>query len=286
MSSLDVITDAIRALSMETPAEQGLHLPEGASLPSLRSLRSLMEHVRGALFPRFFGSEVSVHVGSIYALLKEQVANGLALDAEHRTENMSKSAEEISLLFLQRLPEIKRLLLTDVEAVVHNDPAVDNPAEALFCYPVILEMTYYRTAHELLRLGVPMLPRIITELAHSDTGIDIHPAAQIGEYFAIDHGTGVVIGETTVIGNHVTLYQGVTLGAKNFQYDDEGHPMNIPRHPIVEDNVTIYSNTSVLGRIRIGHDSVIGGNVWLTHDVPPFSRIMQGKFSAEQSSKN
>jgi serine O-acetyltransferase len=138
-------------------------------------------------------------------------------------------------------------------------------------------MLYYRTAHELYLLGVPVIPRMLTEYAHSMTGIDIHPAAVIGDHFAIDHGTGVVIGETTIIGSHVTLYQGVTLGAKNFSYDTEGHPLRIPRHPILEDNVTVYSNASILGRITIGEGSVIGGNVWLTHSVPKHSRILQGK---------
>jgi serine O-acetyltransferase len=126
-------------------------------------------------------------------------------------------------------------------------------------------------------MGVPVIPRIITEQAHSKTGIDIHPGAQIGEYFSIDHGTGVVIGETTIIGNHVSLYQGVTLGAKSFKYDENGNMLNVPRHPIIEDHVTVYSNASILGRITIGHDSVIGGNIWLTHSVPPFSRILQTK---------
>jgi serine O-acetyltransferase len=124
---------------------------------------------------------------------------------------------------------------------------------------------------------VPVIPRIITELAHSETGIDIHPGAQIGEYFAIDHGTGVVIGETSIIGNHVTLYQGVTLGSKSFKKDSDGNMLNIPRHPIIEDNVTIYSNASILGRITIGHDSVIGGNIWVTHNVSPNSRVLQSK---------
>ena len=138
-------------------------------------------------------------------------------------------------------------------------------------------MIHYRMAHCLLKLGVPILPRIITELAHSLTGIDIHPGAQIGEYFSIDHGTGVVIGETAIIGNHVQLYQGVTLGAKSFKFDENGNPINIPRHPIIEDNVVIYSNTSVLGRITIGHDSIIGGNVWLTLDLPPHSKFFQNR---------
>jgi serine O-acetyltransferase len=138
-------------------------------------------------------------------------------------------------------------------------------------------MTHYRIAHKLHQLQVPVIPRIITEQAHSKTGIDIHPGAQIGEYFAIDHGTGVVIGETAIIGNHVTLYQGVTLGAKSFKYDENGNMLNIPRHPILEDHVTVYSNASILGRITIGHDSVIGGNIWVTHSVPPYSRIQQSK---------
>jgi serine O-acetyltransferase len=142
-------------------------------------------------------------------------------------------------------------------------------------------MIHYRTAHELLLLGVPVLPRIITERAHSLTGIDIHPGACIGEYFSIDHGTGVVIGETTVIGNHVNLYKGVTLGARNFVMDECGNPINVPRHPIIEDNVVIYSNATVLGRITIGHDSVVGGNVWLTNDIPPHSRITQQKASSD-----
>ena len=132
-------------------------------------------------------------------------------------------------------------------------------------------------AHTLLRLGIPVLPRMLTELAHSDTGIDINPGAEIGEYFAIDHGTGVVIGQTCIIGKHVTIYQGVTLGARNFTLDGAGHPMNIPRHPVIEDSVTIYSNASILGRITVGQGSVIGGNVWLTSSVPPNSRILQSK---------
>jgi len=145
----------------------------------------------------------------------------------------------------------------------------------IFCYPAIRALVNYRIAHELLKLGIPLIPRIISEIAHSETGIDIHPQAQIGEYFSIDHGTGVVIGQTSIIGNHVQLYQGVTLGAKNFTLDDNGLPIDVPRHPIIEDDVTIYSNSSILGRITIGKGTVIGGNVWLTNSVPPNSRILQ-----------
>jgi serine O-acetyltransferase len=177
--------------------------------------------------------------------------------------------------FEERIPEISRLLHTDVAAVMHNDPAVTSREEVILCYPAIKEMVHYRTAHELLKLGIPTVPRMLTEMAHSETGIDIHPAAEIGEYFAIDHGTGIVVGATSIIGNHVMLYQGVTLGAKNFRYDADGNPINEPRHPILEDNVTVYSNTSILGRVRIGHDTIIGGNIWLTHDVPPHSKILQ-----------
>ena len=136
-------------------------------------------------------------------------------------------------------------------------------------------MIHYRAAHVLYQLGVPRIPRMLTELAHSRTGIDIHPAAQIGDHFCIDHGTGVVIGETAVIGSHVVLYQGVTLGAKNFEYDEQGRPIDIPRHPILEDHVTVYSNTSILGRVTIGHDTVVGGNIWLTQDVPANSIVLQ-----------
>lgn len=177
--------------------------------------------------------------------------------------------------FIATIPEIARLLHTDVEAAVSNDPAVDCREEVVLCYPLIEAMLHYRMAHQLHLMGVKMLPRLLTERAHSLTGIDIHPAATIGEYFCIDHGTGVVIGATSIIGNHVVIYQGVTLGAKNFQYDEKGQPRDVPRHPIIEDNVTIYSNSSVLGRVTIGHDTIIGGNVWLTHDVPPNSRIVQ-----------
>ena len=136
-------------------------------------------------------------------------------------------------------------------------------------------MLHYRIAHALLEMGVPLLPRIITEMAHSKTGIDIHPGAVIGPYFSIDHGTGVVIGETCIIGHHVSIYQGVTLGAKNFVLDDNGQPLNIPRHPILEDHVTVYSNATILGRVTIGSHAIIGGNLWVTHDVPAYGHVLQ-----------
>lgn len=214
-------------------------------------------------------------------LLTKQIAHGLQF-CEDCEANSTKAqvygiAEEKALAFIDALPEIKRLLYTDIQAMFDNDPAAPNFGEVIFCYPSMNTMTHYRIAHKLHELQVPVIPRIITEQAHSKTGIDIHPGATIGEYFAIDHGTGVVIGETAIIGNHVTLYQGVTLGAKSFKYDENGNMLNIPRHPILEDHVTVYSNASILGRITIGHDSVIGGNIWVTHSVPPYSRIQQSK---------
>ncbi len=185
------------------------------------------------------------------------------------------AGDKIADAFMDRIPYISKMLHTDVEAIADNDPAVTDRTEVVLCYPGIRVMLHYRTAHELLELEVPVAPRLLTEMAHSATGIDIHPGAQIGKYFAIDHGTGVVIGATTVIGHHVMLYQGVTLGARNIRYDHDGRPVDEPRHPILEDNVTVYANTTILGRVIIGHDTVVGGNVWLTHSVPPRSRILQ-----------
>ena len=183
----------------------------------------------------------------------------------------------VAQAFVEHLPELIRRVRSDIVAIAENDPAATSVHEVALCYPAVTAMLCYRTAHQLHRLGQPLLARIITEQAHSQTGIDIHPAATIGEAFAIDHGTGVVIGSTAIVGNHVTIYQGVTLGARHFSRDADGRLADKPRHPIVEDHVTIYSNTSVLGRIRIGHHSVIGGNLWITHDVEAQSVIRQQK---------
>ena len=222
-------------------------------------LKVLMTRVKDAVFPEYSDAQEGYVLRSIQTEL-EAVTDPATAEA-----------------FLARLPAVKELLATDVEAIAHNDPAVKSRQEIVYCYPAVTAMLYYRTAHELHLLGVPVIPRMLTEYAHSNTGIDIHPGAVIGDHFAIDHGTGIVIGETTIIGSHVTLYQGVTLGARNFTYDGEGNPMNLPRHPILEDGVTVYSNASILGRVTIGRDSVIGGNVWLTRSVPEKSRILQGK---------
>jgi len=187
-------------------------------------------------------------------------------------------AAGITLKFIEKLPVIRHLLATDVEEAYVGDPAAQSSAEVISCYPAIRAITNYRVAHELLQLQVPLIPRIIAEMAHSETGIDIHPRATIGHHFTIDHGTGVVIGATSIIGNHVKIYQGVTLGAKSFPLDKAGNPIKgVARHPIVEDNVIIYAQATILGRITVGANSVVGGNVWLTSSVPPNSKVLQGR---------
>jgi serine O-acetyltransferase len=185
-------------------------------------------------------------------------------------------AKEIVSAFLARLPEVRRLVETDVTAAYEGDPAATSRMEVVMSYPGLHAVTVHRLAHELYRLGVPILPRIMSEFAHSKTGIDIHPGATIGERFFIDHGTGVVIGETTVIGRNVKIYQGVTLGALSFDKDPVTGALvkGVKRHPNVEDNVVIYAGATILGgTTTIGHDSEVGGNVWLKDSIPPFSRV-------------
>jgi Serine acetyltransferase len=257
-------------------------------LPSLKKLSQIVDLFRTIIFPGYYGDVVTdsdalayhmgVNLERLYNLLRDQVQNGLCFDAtEDQCIESDKLAPEIAKALINKLPELKRIVSTDIKATYDSDPAAKSYGEVIFCYPTIRAVFNYRIAHELLKLGVPVIPRVITELAHSETGIDIHPGAVIGDYFSIDHGTGVVIGETTVIGNHVRLYQGVTLGAKRFTLDEDGNPLNVPRHPILEDNVVVYANANILGRITIGRDSTIGGNVWLTNSVPAGSRILQQK---------
>ena len=283
----EVLLRNVAKLSKLDEKEQAM-MPAGHSpLPSVDEVLKIVRLTRNIIFNDYFhrrqtdeqlrGHHVGVNMEELYGLLCRQIARGLQFCKDCSESDVQATAEELSLQFIDALPEVKRLLYTDVEAMFHNDPAATNYGEVIYCYPVMIAMTHYRLAHVLQLMQVPVIPRIITEQAHSRTGIDIHPGATIGEYFSIDHGTGVVIGETAIIGNHVSLYQGVTLGAKSFKYDADGNMLNVPRHPIIEDHVTIYSNASVLGRITIGHHSVIGGNIWLTHDVPPHSRILQSK---------
>ena len=263
-------------------------------LPSAPALAEVIELCRAVLFPGFFGDpnvtrctlqrHMTQHIQRLQPLLAEQILSGLCFhepkDDGKAVPESSKAqlAQELATKFICRLPELRQTLATDVEASYKGDPAAESRAEIISCYPVIKAVTNYRIAHELLLLGVPLIPRIITEMAHSETGIDIHPAATIGSHFTIDHGTGVVIGATCIIGNNVKLYQGVTLGAKSFPLDEEGNPIKgIPRHPILEDDVIVYSNATVLGRITIGRGTVIGGNVWVTESTKPGQQILQGK---------
>lgn len=289
--SNDILLKNVSLLSKLTEQEVSMMPATEAPLPSVEQVKEIVRLVKSIIFPDYFNKRqpdeairsfcIGVNMEELQRLLMKQIAHGLQFCEDCETiktkQKVYQEAERLTLEFIDALPEIKRLLYTDVQAMFDNDPAARNYGEVIFCYPVVNTMTHYRIAHKLHELNVPVIPRIITEQAHSKTGIDIHPGAQIGEYFAIDHGTGVVIGETSIIGNHVTLYQGVTLGAKSFKYDENGNMLNVPRHPVLEDYVTVYSNASILGRITIGHHSTIGGNIWLTHSVPPNSRILQSK---------
>ena len=261
----------------------------GRELPSREALVTILGDLRGALFPMRLGppdlrqESEDYYVGhtldsALHALLAQV---RLELRAHARSAHGDTAAVDERALSVVRdfgaaLPRIRELLDTDVLAAWHGDPAARSVDEVLLCYPGLHAMIHHRIAHQLHLLGVPLLARIVAEVAHGETGIDIHPGARIGSHFFIDHGTGVVIGETAVIGHHVRIYQAVTLGAKRFTSDADGHlHKGEARHPIVEDEVVIYAGATVLGRVTIGRGSSIGGNVWLTPSVPPGSRIAQ-----------
>jgi serine O-acetyltransferase len=265
-----------------------LRHPCAEALPSRHEVIEIVESLRSILFPGYFGisgvnaESLRYHIGHILDGVRqkmvEQVRRGLCFDCSEkaRSQECDRKAQTIVDSFLANLPSLRDTLLTDVQAAYEGDPAATSPDETIFCYPGLRAITNYRIAHRLHTLGVPLLPRMITEHAHSRTGVDIHPAAQIGSHFFIDHGTGVVIGATCILGNHVRLYQGVTLGAKSFALDESGQPIKgIPRHPILEDDVVVYAGTTILGRITIGKGSTIGGNVWLTQGVPAGSKVTQ-----------
>ncbi len=264
-------------------------------LPSRQVLIGILEDLRSVLFPGFFGTsevtddDVKYHVGATLArvirLLRQQIRRGFCFsccDGDMCGPCETRS-DEATRTLVTRLPALRRVLSTDVAAAYEGDPAARSPGETVFCYPGIFAITTHRIAHELYALDVPLIPRILTEYAHSITGIDMHPGATIGDHFFIDHGTGVVIGETSLIGSRVRIYQGVTLGAKSFPLDEQGRPIKgIARHPVVEDDVVIYAGATILGRVTIGRGSVIGGGVWLTRSVPPGSVVTQAATSHEQ----
>lgn len=286
---LDVVIDGLVTANARRPDGRWSGRPV---LPSRAALERLMVGLRALLFPLHFGpvglTELDVRefvrrrLDGLLPPLREQVALGLSFACPHdagpggECDACARRALEVTHELARQLPAIRALLGRDAQAAYDGDPAATSPDEAVFCYPGMIAMTHHRVAHEIHRLGVPLIPRLIGEIAHSATGIDVHPGARIGTDFFIDHGTGVVIGETAVIGDRVRLYQGVTLGARSFPTDEHGRSIKgIPRHPIIEDDVTIYAGATILGRITIGRGSSIGGNVWLTRGVPPGSRISQ-----------
>lgn len=256
--------------------------------PSRVRLSKVMEDLCGVLYPLRLGPDhVRLHNEDQFVTQTLQIALSrlhaqLRLELSYvggrSTADLDRQATGIVVAFARELPRLRVLLDTDIEAAFRGDPSARSLDEVLICFPGLLAIIHYRLAHQLHLLGAPLVARIISEIAHGKTGIDIHPGARIGESFFIDHGTGVVIGETAVIGDRVRIYQGVTLGAKSFPADETGMLVkSIPRHPVIEDDVVIYAGATVLGRVVVGAGSEIGGNVWLTHDVPPGSRVLQAR---------
>ncbi len=289
VAGIDDIVGELRTLRLNSlESRQRRNRPP--KLPSRKTLVGIADGLSAVLFPNRLGlpeltnESVDYFVGhTLDVTLREllgQVRRELRfISGQENTGNSEREqAAGIILAFARQLPRIRVLLESDLQAAYEGDPAARTIDEVLVCYPGITAITHYRLAHELHYLGVPLIARMISEIAHSATGIEIHPGAQIGGSFFIDHGTGVVIGETAIIGEHVRLYQAVTLGAKRFPVDEEGKLVkgNI-RHPIVEDDVVIYAGATILGRITIGRGSTIGGNVWLTRSVPPGSVISQAQ---------
>ena len=282
------LTSTVEQLSQPESLNNLCHRQrDGYPLPSGKILQEIIDLSRAILFPGYYGKAsvqiqtlqyyIGVNVEQFQRLLEDQILAGLRFCedcettvSESEADEQKKMARELSFKLVKKLPEIREKLSTDVIAAYNGDPASESQAEIIACYPIIKTLANYRIAHELYLLKVPLIPRMMTEMAHSETGIDIHPGAHIGRYFTIDHGTGVVIGATCMIGDNVKIYQGVTLGAKSFPLDEHGNPVKgVPRHPIIEDNVIIYANATILGRVTIGQGSVIGANVWVTEDLAP-----------------
>lgn len=290
---IDTVVAELRTLRVES-LENRQRRDRPPKLPSRKVLVSIADGLSAVLFPHRLGlpeltnQSVDYYVGHMLDVtlrdLLVQVRRELrfvsGLDATSNADR--EQAAAITQAFAKRLPHIRRLLESDIQAAYEGDPAARSIDEILVCYPGFTAITHYRLAHELHSLGAPLIARMISEIAHSATGIEIHPGARIGGSFFIDHGTGVVIGETAIIGEHVRLYQAVTLGAKRFPVDEHGALVkgNV-RHPIVEDDVVIYAGATILGRITIGRGSTIGGNVWLTRSVPPGSNISQAQIRNE-----
>ena len=278
------ITDAVTRTYQD---EQGINHIDGLCMPQSGVVISTLELILEVLFPGYTGRHpvhqtgltfaIGTHVDRIFRDLSEQVERAFAYRCKMTCCegcDCPAQAEAAVITLLDKLPDVRRVLKTDVQAALDGDPAAKSTDEVVISYPGLRSVAVHRVAHELQQADVPLIPRVMSEYAHTLTGIDIHPGATIGESFFIDHGTGVVIGETAVIGNRVKLYQGVTLGALSFPKDERGKLIkNAKRHPNIEDDVTIYSGATILGDITVGHDSVIGGNVWITKTVAPYSKI-------------
>ncbi|WP_322008914.1 serine O-acetyltransferase EpsC [Paraburkholderia sp. J12] len=284
------IVDALQTVRQQWREVQRRSLePGGRDLPAREALASIVETLKGVLFPMRLGppdlrqESENFYVGHALDAALHALLTQARLELRYKARRAEPDPLEIDERaaaavheFARRLPAIRSLLDSDVLAAFDGDPAAGSVDEVLLCYPGVLAMIHHRLGHELYRLGLPLLARIISELAHAATGIDIHPGAQIGGAFFIDHGTGVVIGETAVIGERVRVYQAVTLGAKRFPRDAAGKlEKGLPRHPIVEDDVVIYAGATILGRVTLGRGAVIGGNVWLTGSVPPGAHVTQ-----------
>lgn len=277
----------------ERHAEYGSH-----GFPARRALDRIVGQLAAALFPLRLGPPEITQANEdrfIEATLESalsQLAAQIRLEARYAhgedwNVERDQAVHDMVRRFAERLPAIREILDSDVEAAYDGDPAARSVDEVLLCYPCLIAVIHHRLAHELFRLGAPLVARIIAEIAHSRTGIDIHPGATIGRRFFIDHGTGVVIGETAIIGNNVRLYQAVTLGAKSLGTDAHGAVQVDPaRHPIIEDDVVIYAGATVLGRVTVGRGAVLGGNVWVTKDVPAYTTLTIGSSRAETRAPN
>jgi len=286
------LDNVVRQLRVSREATHNIrHQRRIRELPSREALTTIVNGLSAVLFPTHYGrpnltdESIDYFVGDTLTTtlnrLTEQVRRGLQFaDTDEVPDEaaLTQRAHDITRNFAASLPEVRALLVSDVQAAYSGDPAATSIAEIMLCYPGTIAILHYRLAHQLHKLGSPFIARMICDISHTLTGIDIHPAAQIGGSFFIDHGTGVVIGETAIIGERVRLYQHVTLGAKRFPADASGALIKgTPRHPIVEDDVVIYAGATILGRITIGAGSTVGGNVWLTQSVPPGCSVSQAQ---------
>lgn len=284
-----ILTDTAAGLASEESLSGVLSGSMGqCGLPSGDVLNEIVSLSRALLLPGYYShtamlsgpreERMRAGLNRLHHLVKQESMKALCFECHRKCEEgckgaLKEKADQAATDLIAKLPAIRETLKTDILAAYNGDPAATSYAEVIACYPVIKALVNYRVAHELWLMGIPLVPRMMTELAHSETGIDIHPRATIGHSFTIDHGTGVVIGATCHIGNNVKLYQGVTLGAKSFPLDDDGNPIKgIQRHPTIDDDVIIYANATVLGTIHVGRGCVIGANVWVTEDMEPYTK--------------